>query len=414
MLSPGEWEAGAQDPVLFSELGEGGEEVVRLRCHSEAISCTMNRSTAEQAFRTSNKCPCCRQLYPLLPGPQPTGVMRAQTDPSRDCEGHAAGRGSIAVSYEFEGGQQLEQHPEPGKGYRGTRRSVYLPNDDAGRKALELLKLAFERGVLFGVGMSVTTGTQEHCVVWNGIHQKTRRDGGAASHGYPDPTFLQRLESECALQGVDLQSKPPQSSPPGTVRLDIEVPEGANVGDRLTFNTAAGQFSLVVPPGAAPGKKMMVTMPVPANFQSNQQLAISSLRINGNAVVPASARQQSIGGGVPQNSSISGTALQNATDQARSQRQRQVEASIASARQGLACINADHARFMCMDINANPVLARKRDEKVAELLARRAQVEDLVAQLLKKLDNDEPPPGWTAEQRETSTGRKYKVPAVSS
>jgi hypothetical protein len=74
---------------------------------------------------------------------------------------------------------------------------------------------------------------------------------------------------------------PAPAAAPGTVRLDIEVPDGANVGDRLTFNTAAGQFSLVVPQGAAPGKKMMVTMPVPANFPPNQQLAISSLRING-------------------------------------------------------------------------------------------------------------------------------------
>ena len=74
---------------------------------------------------------------------------------------------------------------------------------------------------------------------------------------------------------------PAPAAAPGTVRLDIEVPDGANVGDRLTFNTAAGQFSLVVPQGAAPGKKMMVTMPVPANFPPNLQLAISSLRING-------------------------------------------------------------------------------------------------------------------------------------
>ena len=64
--------------------------------------------------------------------------------------------------------------------------------------------------------------------------------------------------------------------------MEIAVPEGANVGDHLTFNTAAGQFSLVVPSGAAQGTtsyKMMVTMSVPANFPSNQPLAISSLRI---------------------------------------------------------------------------------------------------------------------------------------
>eukprot|EP00964_Phaeocystis_antarctica_P029155 scaffold16428_cov63-Phaeocystis_antarctica.AAC.4 len=218
VLSPGEWEAGTLDPVMFSELGEDGEEVVRLPCHSEATSCTMNRSTAETAFRNSNNCPCCQQLYPLLPGPQPSGVMSASGD-RRDCEGHAACDGCIAVRYEFEGGVQLDQHPEPGKIYHGAKRSVYLPNDDAGSKALQLLKLAFERGLLFRVGKSVTTGKTEDGIVWNGIHQKTRRDGGAANHGYPDPTFLQRLQSECALHGVRL-------------------PDGAGGGDRAP--TAGG------------------------------------------------------------------------------------------------------------------------------------------------------------------------------
>ena len=200
VLSPGEWEAGALDPVLFNELGEGGHEVVRLPCHSEAISCTMNRSTAEQAFRSGNKCPCCQQLYASLPGPQPSGVMKARIDP-RDCEGHAAGCGSIAVRYEFEEGVQLGQHPDPGKKYHCSTRNVHLPCDDEGREALRLLRLAFERGLLFRVGESVTTGKSDS-IVWNGIHQKTKRDGGAANHGYPDPTFLQRLQSECALVGI--------------------------------------------------------------------------------------------------------------------------------------------------------------------------------------------------------------------
>ena len=198
---------GALDPVMFSELGEDGQEVLRLPCHSEATSCTMNLSTAEGAFRNSNNCPSCKQLYPSLPGPQPSGVMKSRMDPSRDCEGHAAGRGSIAVRYEFEGGVQLEQHPEPGEIYKGRITNVFLPNDDAGSKALQLLKLAFERGLLFRVGKSITTGKPEFGIVWNGIHQRTRRDGGATNHGYPDETFLQRLQSECAVVGVRLPDR---------------------------------------------------------------------------------------------------------------------------------------------------------------------------------------------------------------
>ena len=49
--------------------------------------------------------------------------------------------------------------------------------------------------------------------------------------------------------------------------MEVEVPEGAKVGDRLSFNTAAGKFELVVPSGTAPGNKMSVTMPVLNNSQ---------------------------------------------------------------------------------------------------------------------------------------------------
>ena len=57
------------------------------------------------------------------------------------------------------------------------------------------------------------------------------------------------------------------ATPTGTVEVEVEVPEGAKVGDRLSFNTAAGKFELVVPSGTAPGNKMSVTMPVLNNSQ---------------------------------------------------------------------------------------------------------------------------------------------------
>ena len=52
--------------------------------------------------------------------------------------------------------------------------------------------------------------------------------------------------------------------------------------------------------------------------------------------------------------------------------------------------NADHARVMGMPIvaNANPALARKRTEKVREILAKRARIERVIEQLFEKL-----PPG---------------------
>ena len=78
-------------------------------------------------------------------------------------------------------------------------------------------------------------------------------------------------------------------------------------------------------------------------------------------------------------------ARQAAEHQARRDRQMQVEAAVAKARQSLVRINADHARFMGMNVNANPALAQKRDEKVKGILAERAQAVSVIAQLLEKL-----------------------------
>ena len=61
----------------------------------------------------------------------------------------------------------------------------------------------FERGQLFRIGASATTG-RDNVVVWAGIHQKTAMDGGETNHGWPDETCLQRLQSEAAGKGVVL------------------------------------------------------------------------------------------------------------------------------------------------------------------------------------------------------------------
>ena len=55
-----------------------------------------------------------------------------------------------------------------------------------------------------------------------------------------------------------------EAAPPtGTVEVEVEVPAGAKVGDRLFFKTESGKFELVVPSGTVPGDKMSMTMPIP-------------------------------------------------------------------------------------------------------------------------------------------------------
>jgi len=79
-------------------------------------------------------------------------------------------------------------------------RNVVLPNDATGQQAFALLRRAFRQGKCFAVGNSATTGRSD-VVVWR-IHQKTSRSGGATQHGWPDPSYLDRLKSECAAAAV--------------------------------------------------------------------------------------------------------------------------------------------------------------------------------------------------------------------
>lgn len=198
VLKPGDWAEGATDPVMLTDLGDDGEKVVRLPCHTEACACTFNASTVESAFQSSNKCPTCGTLYGL-PGPQPSGTMSCEVDERLDCTGHR-GCGSIVITYDFPSGTQRPQHPQPGEPYHGTGRTCYLPHDAMGLQCLRLLKAAFLQGELFRVGKSATTG-RENTVVW-AIHQKTSPDGGPTRHGWPDNDYVQRLQSECAAANV--------------------------------------------------------------------------------------------------------------------------------------------------------------------------------------------------------------------
>ena len=117
-----------------------------------------------------------------------------------DCEGHA-GRGSLCVTFEFPPALQTARHPRPGISYAGRRVVCHYPDDeDTGVAALRVLRRAFARGLLFRIGESATRGMGDQVVF--GLHQKTRRDGGAAVHGWPDAGYVARLRSEAAALGL--------------------------------------------------------------------------------------------------------------------------------------------------------------------------------------------------------------------
>lgn len=197
--------AGSFDPATEDFLGqplgtgEGDDEpLVELSCSIPPNRCIFRKSVIRRCLMSSPRCPSCGYFF-LVPGPQPSGTLSVKLE-SFSCEGFPR-KGTLVLHYSFPSGTQGARMKRPGQSYCGTSRTVYLPNTDKGREGCHLLVKAFERGHLFVVGDSVTTGAQ-NCVVWGGIHQKTSTSGGTECHGWPDSTYFERLQHECAGAGV--------------------------------------------------------------------------------------------------------------------------------------------------------------------------------------------------------------------
>ena len=163
--------------------------------HSFCLDCI------DQWFRKSNPiCPSCGAVYGVITGNQPDGHM----DHCVISDMHLPGfekHGCIQLNYSFPDGIQTQNHPNPGCRYSGTYRTAYLPASREGWKVLHLLEKAFKRRLVFTIGRSVTTGC-DNVVIWNDIHHKTNVTGGATSFGYPDPTYLNRVQQELASKGI--------------------------------------------------------------------------------------------------------------------------------------------------------------------------------------------------------------------
>nr|XP_046267749.1 probable E3 ubiquitin-protein ligase DTX2 isoform X2 [Scatophagus argus] len=186
---------------------EGGQSILPdmvgkfIKCgHTLHMLCMLamyNNGTKDGSLQ----CPSCKTIYGEKTGTQPKGKMEiysvAQSLPGHpDC-------GTIQIIYSISPGIQGPEHPNPGQPYtcRGFPRFCFLPDNDKGRKVLELLKVAWMRRLIFTVGTSSTTGEPD-TVVWNGIHHKTEMMSNLSGHGYPDPNYLDNVLSELASQGV--------------------------------------------------------------------------------------------------------------------------------------------------------------------------------------------------------------------
>ncbi|NWI93204.1 DTX3L ligase, partial [Pitta sordida] len=158
------------------------------------------KSCIDQAMTYKQACPVCNTIYGVVKGNQPEGVMSVEK--IRSSLSGYFGCGTIVIEYSMQGGIQTSDHPNPGRYYGATSRRAYLPDNEEGRKILELLRRAFDQKLIFTVGQSRTTGAQD-VITWNDIHHKTSMDGGPENFGYPDPDYLQRVRSELKAKGIE-------------------------------------------------------------------------------------------------------------------------------------------------------------------------------------------------------------------
>lgn len=92
-------------------------------------------------------------------------------------------------------GIQGPGHPNPGRSYQGKRTRCYIPDTDLGRVVVWRICAAFARALLFTVGADDISGEYDK-VRFSAIHLKTRKQGGAELHAYPDADYLDRVSLE--------------------------------------------------------------------------------------------------------------------------------------------------------------------------------------------------------------------------
>ncbi|XP_077982580.1 uncharacterized protein LOC144437514 [Glandiceps talaboti] len=190
---------------LATKLWKRGDCQICTNSHVELLEMNCCKNTICETcfhchFDNDGKCPFCFQVVLLKRGNQPDGKMNHRIERSKHLPGHK-GAGTIVIMYDFPDGVQSGNHPNPGQPYTGTSRIAFLPASAKGQAVLDLLQRAFDNDLLFTIGRSVTTGIED-CIVWNDVHHKTSRTGGPTKHGYPDPTYLDRVMAELAAKGI--------------------------------------------------------------------------------------------------------------------------------------------------------------------------------------------------------------------
>ena len=161
----------------------------------------MHSFCAAQALSRKPECPVCRRKFAEIRGDSPPGTFTVKEIPYA-CAGYD-GFSTLEITMVVNGGIQSARHPRPGRPFTGTYRIAYVPATREGRELVPLLRLAFDRGLVFTVGTSLTTGASDTVVWAGGIHFKTNMTGGVGAHGFPDPTYFARVREELKERGIE-------------------------------------------------------------------------------------------------------------------------------------------------------------------------------------------------------------------
>ncbi|ETO17591.1 BAL-associated protein [Reticulomyxa filosa] len=157
-----------------------------------------------QWISDKRQCPVCKKNYGHMVGNQPDGTLSVEKI-NESCEGYE-GCKTHKLTFQFEGGIQGYDHPNPGQPYFGDIRVAYLPDTKEGREVLKLLRTAWERKLIFTVGYSMTR-LLDNVIVFNGIHLKTNMYGGFAYHGFPDQGYFERVKDELKSKGIGVKEE---------------------------------------------------------------------------------------------------------------------------------------------------------------------------------------------------------------
>lgn len=194
--------ASDQCVLCFESFTDKDDIVIPVNCtgHFFHKKCPGMDIGIEDYMKKTKQCPACKKRYGIVTGNMPHGKMSVNL-----LDMHLPGfekDKTLEIVFDFPGGRQGDDHPNPGARYSSDHRVAYLPDSPEGRHVLSLLKKAWNRKLLFTIGTSVTRGL-DGCIIYNGIHFKSVPYATPSEPwGWPDPTYLHRVVQELNDKGV--------------------------------------------------------------------------------------------------------------------------------------------------------------------------------------------------------------------